>query len=223
MTWLNDVFETTRMWLGLGQTLYMVSGATLLAYLFGLPLGVIVVLTDEQGLYPHPRCNRILQGFINLFRSIPFIILLVLMIPVTRAIVGTSIGSTAMIMPLAVAATAFVARVVESSLREVDHGIIEQAVCMGTPPLQIVWHAYLGEALPSLIRGLSITAINLIGYSAMAGTVAGGGLGDIAIRFGYHRYDETVMLVTVVLLILVVQLIQWGFTLLSKTVDKRYR
>lgn len=221
---MNEFFEllrTTGMALGTWQTVYMVSGATLIAYLIGLPLGVLLILTDPQGLYPRHTIHRLLQSVINLFRSIPFIILLVLLIPFTRFLIGTAIGSTAMIVPLAIAATAFVARVVESSLKEVDQGIIEQAVAMGTPPLAIVWHAYLGEALPSLVRGMSLTAINLIGYSAMAGTVAGGGLGDIAIRFGYYRYDTPVMLVTVVILIVLVQLIQWLFNTIARLLDHR--
>ena len=148
-------------------------------------------------------------------------ILLVLLIPLTRIIVGTSIGSTAMIVPLTFASTTFVARLVETSIREIDQGVIEQALSMGATPFQIIFKVFLVEATPALIRGLAITGINLIGYSAMAGAVAGGGLGDIAIRYGYHKYNYQVMLVTVVLLVLIVQLIQFIFDRIARKVDKK--
>lgn len=216
-----EVFTNTDMTKGLLETIYMVGISTIIAYILGLPMGILVVVTDKTGIKPNKILNWILGTIINLFRSIPFIILLVLMIPFTRLVIGTSIGPTAMIVPLTFASTTFVARLVESTLREVDTAIIEQAICMGATTLDIVIRIYLVEAIPGLIRGLSITCINLIGYSAMAGTVAGGGLGDIAIRFGYYKYNYFVMIVTVVILVVLVQLIQIIFDKIAKKVDKK--
>lgn len=218
---LIDIFNKTDMFEGILETIYMVGVSTIIAYLIGLPLGILVVVTDKSGIKPNKVVNWILGTIINLFRSIPFIILLVLIIPFTRLLIGTSIGSTAMIVPLTLASTTFVARLVETSLREVDNAVIEQAICMGAKPIDIVLKIYIVEATPGLIRGLSITCINLVGYSAMAGTVAGGGLGDIAIRFGYYKYDYLVMLITVIILVVIVQLIQFIFDRLGKKIDKR--
>ena len=216
-----EIFNRTQMIKGIGETLYMVGVSTVLAYLIGLPLGIIVVLTDKNGIKPNRAINLIFGTVINLFRSIPFLILLVLLIPFTRLVVGTSIGSTAMVVPLTIAASVFVGRLVETTIRDVDNHVVEQAICMGATPIDIVLKVYLVEATPALIRGLSITFINLIGYSAMAGTVAGGGLGDIAIRFGYYKYDYSVMLLTVVILIGIVQLIQLVFDKISKLFNKK--
>lgn len=218
---LFSLIDRTKMINGIMETIYMVGISTILAYLIGLPLGILVVVTDKSGIWPNKKLNWIFGTFINLFRSIPFIILLVLIIPFTRLIVGTSIGSTAMIVPLTLASTTFVARLVETSLREVDNAVIEQAICMGATPFDIIRRIYLVEATPGLIRGLSITCINLIGYSAMAGTVAGGGLGDIAIRYGYYKYDYLVMIVTVIILVIIVQLIQVIFDKIAKKIDKK--
>lgn len=218
---LVDIFNKTDMFEGILETIYMVGASTIIAYLLGLPLGILVVVTDKSGIKSNKIINCTLGTIINLFRSIPFIILLVLIIPFTRLIIGTSIGSTAMIVPLTLAATTFVARLVETSLREVDKAVIEQALCMGARPIDIVLKIYVVEATPGLIRGLSITCINLVGYSAMAGTVAGGGLGDIAIRFGYYKYDYIIMLLTVVILVVIVQLIQIIFDRIAKKIDKR--
>lgn len=218
---LIDIFNKTDMLEGILETIYMVGVSTIIAYLIGLPLGILVVVTDKSGIKPNKVVNWIFGTIINLFRSIPFIILLVLIIPFTRLIIGTSIGSTAMIVPLTIASTTFVARLVESSLREVDNAVIEQAICMGAKPIDIVLKIYLVEATPGLIRGLSITCINLVGYSAMAGTVAGGGLGDIAIRFGYYKYDYLIMIITVIILVIIVQLIQFIFDRIAKKIDKR--
>lgn len=218
---LIDIFNKTDMFEGILETIYMVGVSTIIAYLIGLPLGILVVVTDKSGIKPNKVVNCILGTIINLFRSIPFIILLVLIIPFTRLLIGTSIGSSAMIVPLTLASTTFVARLVETSLREVDNAVIEQAICMGAKPIDIVLKIYIVEATPGLIRGLSITCINLVGYSAMAGTVAGGGLGDIAIRFGYYKYDYLVMLITVIILVVIVQLIQFIFDRLGKKIDKR--
>jgi D-methionine transport system permease protein len=218
---LFELIKNTGMFKGTLETLYMVSFSTILAYIIGLPMGILVVVTDKNGIKPNRPLNLVLGTIINLFRSIPFLILLVLLIPLTRIIVGTSIGSTAMIVPLTFASTTFVARLVETSLREIDKGVIEQALTMGATPMQIIFKVFLVEATPALIRGLAITGINLIGYSAMAGAVAGGGLGDIAIRYGYHKYNYKVMLITVVLLVLIVQLIQFIFDRIARKVDKK--
>ena len=218
---LRELFARTGMFKGPLETLYMVFFSTLFAYLIGVPLGVLVVVTDKEGIKPNRILNLLLGTIINLFRSIPFLILLVLLIPFTRLVVGTSIGSTAILVPLTFASTVFVARLVETALKEVDRGVIEQALVSGATPAQIVFKVYLAEATPALIRGLAITGINLIGYSAMAGAVAGGGLGDIAIRYGYHKYNYRVMLVTVVILVLIVQAIQFVFDRIARRVDKK--
>ncbi len=223
METLSRLWEKYGMMLleGTGSTLYMTFAATLFAYLIGLPLGVLMILTAKDGIRPHPVLNSILGWVINIGRSIPFIILIVALIPFTRLITGTSIGPTAAIVPLVIGAAPFVARLVETSLKEVDPKVIEAAQTMGATGWQIVWKVLLPESIPSLIRGTSISTITLIGYSAMAGTVGGGGLGDIAIRYGYQRYQQDVMIVTIILLVIIVQIIQFLFGLLAKAIDKR--
>lgn len=191
-----------------GQTLYMVSASTLLAYLIGLPLGIILVITSPGHILPNPWVERTLGTVINILRSAPFIILLVALIPFTRAIVGSSVGTTAAIVPLVISAAPFVARVVESSLKEVPYGVIEAALSMGASPRQIIQKVLLPEAKASLILGAAITTISVIGYTAMAGTVGAGGLGDLAIQYGYNRFRTDVMIVTVVILVVIVQIIQ---------------
>jgi D-methionine transport system permease protein len=192
----------------LTDTLLMVGVASLVALLLGTALGVVLFATTERGLWRQPVANRALGGLVNATRSTPFIILMVAIIPFTRLIVGTSIGTGAAIVPLAVAAVPFFARLVEAALRDVDRGLIEAAQSMGASPRQILWKVLLPEALPSLFRGLTLTIISLIGYSAMAGAVGGGGLGDLGIRYGYQRFNPTVMLAVVVVLIVLVQLVQ---------------
>ncbi|WP_026369978.1 methionine ABC transporter permease [Kallotenue papyrolyticum] len=205
MSWPDLLPE---LWQATLETLYMVGIATLFTALLGLPLGVLLVITDRGNILAAPALNRVLAAIINVGRSLPFIILLVAVIPLTRLIVGTSIGSTAAIVPLTIAAIPFFARVVETALREVERGLIEAAQAMGATTWQIVTKVLLPEALPSLVLGLTITIIGLIGYSAMAGAVGGGGLGDLAIRYGYQRFQTDVMIATVVLLIVLVQAIQ---------------
>jgi len=199
-------------WLMLGEglidTLYMTLFSTALAYLLGLPLGLLLVITEKDSILPLPACNAVLSVIINLMRSIPFLIFLVWVMPITRAIVGTTIGSTATVVPLVLAAAPFIARMVESSIKEVDPGVIEAAQSMGATRTQIVWKVLLPEAMPSLIVGATISVTTILGYSAMAGFVGGGGLGDIAIRFGYYRYDDEIMLITVIILVLLVQVMQ---------------
>lgn len=207
--------------LGLLQTLYMTLVSTLLAYVIGIPLGIVLIVCDKDGIRPRPLLHKIVDVVVNITRSIPFLIFLIAVLPLTRLIVGTTIGSTATIVPLVLAAAPFIARMVESSLREVDRGLIEASLSMGASPLQIITKVLLPEAKPSLIVGAAISTTTILGYSAMAGIVGGGGLGDIAIRFGYYRYETAIMFVTVVLLVLVVQVFQEvGMKIASKQ-DKR--
>lgn len=197
-----------NLWRSTIETLYMVGVSTLFTVILGLPIGVLLVTTDRKGLTPVPSFNQVLGTIVNITRSLPFIILLVLVIPLTRKLVGTSIGSTAAIVPLVLAAIPFYARVAETGLREVDRGVIEAAQAMGCSNWEIIRKVLIPESLPSLILGIALTVISLISYSAMAGVVGGGGLGDVAIRFGYQRYQTEVMIATVILLIIIVQLIQ---------------
>ena len=206
---------------GTGVTLYMTLVSTLIAYLLGLPMGIILVVTAPGGLKPNKIIYKILGMIVNIVRSIPFLILLMLIIPFTRLIVGKSYGATATIVPLALAAAPFVARLVESSLLEVDHGVIEAAQSMGASLFTIIRKVLLAEARISLIVGATIALGTILGYSAMAGVVGGGGLGDIAIRYGYYRYQGDIMIVTVVLLVALVQILQMIGTKLSKKLDRR--
>jgi D-methionine transport system permease protein len=206
---------------GTFDTLYMSILATLFSYLFGMPLGIILVITDKKHILPNNRLNVALESIINITRSIPFIILLIAVIPFTRIIVGTSIGATASIVPLVIGAIPFVARMVETSLKEVDRGLIEAAQSIGASPWKIISSVMVPETLPSLILGVSITTITLIGYSAMAGVVGGGGLGDIAIRNGYYRYQKDLMILTIVLLVIIVQIVQSLGSFLSRKIDKK--
>ena len=208
---------------GILQTLYMTLGSALLAYLIGLPVGVVLYATDRGGVWENRVVNRILGIIVNFLRSVPFIILLIWVLPVTRAIVGTSIGSTATIVPLVISAAPFVARMVESSLKEVDAGVIEAAHAMGASPIQIITKVLLPEALPSLVVGSSIAVTTILGYSAMSGFTGGGGLGAIAINYGYYRYQNDMMLITVVLLVIVVQILQELGMHFAKLSDKRIR
>jgi len=205
---------------GTGVTLYMTLASTLIAYILGLPMGIILVVTAPGGLRPNKIVYKIFDVVVNIVRSIPFLILLMLLIPFTRLIVGKSYGASATIVPLAMAAAPFVARLVESSLLEVDHGVIEAAQSMGAGLWTIIWKVLLAEARTSLIVGGTISLGTILGYSAMAGVV-GGGLGDIAIRYGYYRYQADIMIVTVVLLVALVQILQILGTKLSKKLDRR--
>ena len=206
---------------GFLETLYMTFVSSAVAYLLGLPLGIVLVVTDKGGIRPIPWLNWFLGVVINLLRSVPFLILLITVIPITRFITGTTLGSTATIVPLVIAAAPFIARLVESSLKEVDKGVIEAAQSMGASPLQIVFKVLLPEARPSLIVGSAIAVTTILSYSAMTGFVGGGGLGDIAIRYGYYRYQTGIMLITVVLLVIIVQVLQELGMKLAKISDKR--
>lgn len=206
---------------GVGQTLLMVILSTLFGYIFGLPLGVILFLTDEDGIKPNKKIYRILDIIVNIGRSIPFIILLILIIPFTKLLVGKSYGTMATIVPLTVSAIPFIGRMVEGSLKEVDKGVIEAALAMGASTFTVVVRVLLLEARPSLINGATICLGTIMGYSAMAGAVGGGGLGDIAIRYGYYRYQTDIMLVTVFIIVLLVQLFQIVGNKLAIKFDKR--
>jgi D-methionine transport system permease protein len=220
---MNSLLTSYAGLLGQGtlDTIYMTLASAFIAYLFGLPLGVALVVTDAGGVRPLVRFNRVIGAAVNVVRSVPFIILLIAVIPFTRFVVGTSIGSTASIVPLAIGAVPFIARMVESSLKELDAGAVEAAQSMGASVPQIVCRVMLPECLPSLILGATITLITLIGYSAMAGTVGGGGLGDIAIRYGYYRYQNDLMVLTILLLLLIVQAFQSIGNLLSRKADRK--
>ncbi|MCK4257704.1 MAG: ABC transporter permease [Halanaerobiales bacterium] len=194
---------------GLRETIYMVGMSILVATLIGIPLGVLLVVTEKGHIWEKRWLNMILGWVINIGRSVPFIILMVAIIPFTRALVGTSIGTTAAIVPLTVASIPFMARVVEAGLKEVDPGVVEAALAMGASRMEIILKVLIPEALASLILGVTITTISLIGYSAMAGAIGGGGLGDLAIRYGYQRFRADIMLETVILLVILVQIIQW--------------
>lgn len=208
---------------GAGETLYMTFVSALFAYVLGLPLGVALIITDQNGLKPMKPLNAVLGWIVNIGRSIPFVILMLAIAPFTRLIVGKAFGTTATIVPLVIAAAPFVARMVEQSLSEIDHGVVEAARTMGASTFQIVWKVLLPESVPSLIRGVAVTVITLVGYSAMAGALGGGGLGDIAVRYGMHRYQYDVMMLTLVLIIVIVQVIQVLFDIVAKRIDKRTR
>lgn len=206
----------------LWETFYVTILATLFAVIIGLPLGVLIVVGEKDGVLPLPKpLMSFLNLLINLLRSVPFLILMILVFPITRFIIGTTVGTTASIVPLVIAAFPFVARLVESSLREVDPGIIETAQSMGASPLQIIIKVMLPESIPSLISGITIAITTILGYTAMSGIIGGGGLGKIAINYGYYRYKYLVMLIAVIILIILVQLFQTIGTRLAKAMDKR--
>jgi D-methionine transport system permease protein len=204
------------------QTLSMVFFSTLFSLILGLPLGILLCITDVQtGITPKPVLNQVLTRIVNALRSFPFIILMILLFPLSRIIVGTSIGTTATIVPLSIAAAPFVARIIETALKEVDPGVVQAARTMGSTNTQIILKVLLPEAMPSLAAGITLTIINLIGYSAMAGAIGGGGLGDLAIRYGYQRFRTDVMIASVVVILLLVEVIQilgtrWSSRLLAK-------
>ena len=208
---------------GTRDTLYMVLFSTLFGYLIGLPLGILLTVTDADGIRPNAVIYKILDIVINITRSIPFLILLILIMPFTKMIVGKTYGTTATIVPLTVAAAPLIARMVESSLKEVDKGVIEAAFSMGAGYFTIITKVLVTEARTSLLVGVTIALGTILGYSAMAGIIGGGGLGDIAIRYGYYRYETGIMIVTVVVLVVLMQILQWAGMLLSKKIDRRRR
>ena len=205
----------------LGETLYMVGVSAAISTVLGIPLGVILVTSSRGHILENVPVNRILGAIANATRSTPFIILMVAIIPLTRVLAGTSIGTNAAIVPLSIAAIPFVGRVVEASLREVDYGLIEAAQAMGASPFQIIRMVLLPESMPSIVLGVTLSVISLIGYSAMAGAIGGGGLGDLAIRFGYQRFRVDIMIATVVILIALVQIVQSAGNMLSHRLNKK--
>lgn len=216
--------ETIRNMLleGTAATLYMTLLSTFFGYLIGLPMGIVLAVTDKDGIRPNVVVYRILDFIVNLTRSIPFLILLILVMPLTKLIVGQSYGAVATIVPLTIAAAPFIGRMVESSLKEVDKGVIEAAQSMGAGTFTIIWKVLLAEARTSLLVGVTIAIGTILGYSAMAGVVGGGGLGDIAIRYGYYRYETDIMIVTIVILVVLVQILQGIGMMLSKKLDRRH-
>ncbi|SKC85547.1 methionine ABC transporter permease [Maledivibacter halophilus] len=203
------------------ETLYMIGLSALFTIVLGLPLGIILVVTEKNHIMPFPTLNKILSTIINVIRSLPAIILIILIAPFASLIVGTSIGTTAAIVPLIVAATPFFARVVETSLREVDWGIVEASMAMGASPFQIITRVLIPEAMSSLALGITITLINILGYSAIAGILGGGGLGDLAIRYGYHRFKTDVLIAAVIVLVAIVQIMQFLGNSLSKSLNRK--
>lgn len=212
-------------WLMIGrgvlETIYMTIGGAVLGYAIGLPLGIILTVTGEDGLKPNPFIYKILDMICNFVRSIPFLILLILLIPFTRLVVGKMYGTTATIVPLVIAAGPFIGRMVESSLKEVDHGVVEAAQAMGASRVAIIFNVLMVEARTSLITGATIATGTIFGYTAMAGTIGGGGLGDIAIRYGHHRYNFPILMITVILLVVIFQLFQTVGMYIALRLDKR--
>ena len=206
---------------GIGGTLWMVLASVFFGYLIGLPMGIALTVTGRDGIRPNAAVYKVLDVISNIFRSIPFLILLILVQPFTRFLLGKSYGATATIVPLTIAAAPFIARMVESSLKEVDRGVIEAAQSMGASVGRIIWSVLLVEARTSLLVGVTIATGTILGYSAMAGAVGGGGLGDIAIRYGYYRYQTDVMFITIIVLVLLVQILQSIGMMLSKKLDRR--
>ena len=200
---------TNLLFKSLAETLYMLSVSAIIAAIIGIPLGILLVVTEKNGILVCPVLNKPLAFAINMVRSIPFIILMVAIIPFTRMVAGTSIGTTAAIVPLTIAAIPYTARMVETSIREIPFGLIEAAESMGASPYQIIKKVLIPEALPSIIENMTVVIVSLIGSSAMAGTIGGGGLGDLAIRYGYQRFQADVMIATIIVLIIIVQLIQF--------------
>ncbi|MBQ8743899.1 MAG: ABC transporter permease [Mailhella sp.] len=209
------------LWEGVLDTLYMTIASTVLSYVFGMFMGVLLVICRKDGIAPRPVLYACLDVVVNLTRSFPFLILMIAVIPVTRFIVGTTIGNNATVVPLVIAAAPFVARLIEASLLEVDNGVVEAAQSMGASTWQIITKVLLPEALPSLLTGSAVAAITILGYSAMSGAVGGGGLGKLAIMYGYNRYQTDVMFATIILLIIIVQLFQMLGNWATKRSDKR--
>ena len=216
---LSPEFWANALW----ETLYMVAISTVVSYVIGLPLGLLLVVSDKNGIRPIPVLNAVLGVIVNILRSIPFLILGVMISPLTRAITGSSIGTAAMIVPLTVAAAPYVARMVESSIKEVPFGVIEAAQSMGASPWQIVWKVLVPEAKPSLMVGAAISVVTILGYSAMSGFIGGGGLGTVAVNYGYNRYNFQIMLIAVIIIVVVVQVFQEVGLWLAKRLDKRNR
>lgn len=221
MDLLNQLIEKGVLQLGVFETIYMTFISAFFSYLFGLPLGVLLSITEKGGICPVPWLNKILGFIVNIFRSIPFVILMIAVLPAAKLIVGTSLGNKAMIVTLIIAAIPYVARMAESSIKEVDSGVIEAAQAMGTSSIKIVFKVLIPEAKPSLLVGAVISLVTILGYSAMAGTIGGGGLGMIAITYGYQRFQNNIVWICVLLTVIIVQLIQEVGMFIARKTDKR--
>lgn len=220
---LKQLVESGILFRAIWETIYMTLLSTLIAYLIGLPLGVILSVTAPSGVRPIPWLNRLLGVIVNIFRSIPFIVLMVAMLPVAKLVVGTSLGNAAMIVMLVIAAAPYIARMVESSIKEVNPGVIEAAQAMGTSQFRLITRVLLPEARPSLVVGAVISTVTVLGYSAMAATIGGGGLGAIAITWGYQRSKEDITWVCVILIVIIVQVMQEVGMRIARKIDKRAR
>lgn len=217
---LSDV-DWTLVWQASGETVYMVAISTFFTALFGIPLGILLVITDRKQIAARPWLQKIIAAFVNLFRAVPFIVLVLFLFPVAQLLVGTTLGPTAATIPLIAGAAPFYARMVETALREVNKGVIEAAQAMGSSKWRVVTRVLLPEATPALVSGLTVTCVTLISFSAMAGVVGGGGLGDAAYRFGFQSFNNEMLIVCGILLVLLVQIVQWGGDRLSRHLDKR--
>ena len=218
---LSQLIDKGILQLGVLETIYLTFISAFFAYLFGLPLGILLSVTDKGGIRPIPWLNKIVGFIVNIFRSIPFVILMIAVLPAAKLIVGTALGNKAVIVTLIIAAIPYVARMVESSIKEVDSGVIEAAQAMGTSSIKIVFKVLIPEAKPSLLVGAVISLVNILGYSAMAGTIGGGGLGMIAINFGYQRFNDEIIWICVLLTVIIVQIIQEVGMLIARKTDKR--
>lgn len=218
---LSQLIDKGILQLGVWETIYLTFIPAIFAYLFGIPLGILLSVTDKGGIRPIPWLNKILGFIVNIFRSIPFVILMIAVLPVAKVVVGTALGNKAMIVTLIIAAVPYVARMVESSIKEVDSGVIEAAQAMGTSSIKIVFKVLIPEAKPSLLVGAVISLVTILGYSAMAGTIGGGGLGMIAINFGYQRFNDEIIWICVLLTVIIVQIIQEVGMLIARKTDKR--
>ncbi len=218
---LSQLVEKGILQLGVWETVYLTFIPAIFAYLFGIPLGILLSVTDKGGIRPIPWLNKIIGFIVNIFRSIPFVILMIAVLPVAKTIVGTALGNKAAIVTLIIAAIPYVARMVESSIKEVDSGVIEAAQAMGTSSVKIVFKVLIPEAKPSLLVGAVISLVTILGYSAMAGTIGGGGLGMIAINFGYQRFNDNVVWICVLLTVIIVQIIQEVGMFIARKTDKR--
>lgn len=218
---LSQLVEKGILQLGVLETIYLTFIPAFFAYLFGLPLGILLCITDKKGICPLPWFNKILGFIVNIFRSIPFVILMIAVLPAAKLIVGTSLGNKAMIVTLIIASVPYVARMVESSIKEVDSGVIEAAQAMGSSTIKIIFKVLIPEAKPSLLVGSVISLVTILGYSAMAGTIGGGGLGMIAITYGYQRFNDNIVWICVLLTVIIVQIIQEVGMIIARKTDKR--
>ncbi len=216
---INDLLSLLSA--GFGETIYMVLLSTLAALILGLPLGVALVVTTKGHIMEWAGFNRVISTLVNVFRSFPFIILIVILLPLSRLLIGTTLGSTAAVVPLAIGSAPFLARIIENSIKEVDRGKIEAALAMGAKSATIIWRVLIPEALPSLIRGVTLAVITITGFTATAGAIGAGGLGSLAIRFGYMRYRDDVLFATVVVLIILVQAIQWAGNRIANRIERK--